>query len=149
MVPDRVPSAKVLCLATLTAHRLAFHKKSNDGSGKCDIYYTGNNDDLVVGVLFEVSESEKANLDRTEGLGYGYDEKEVTVTTDSGTQKAVAYYATDIDTSLKPYHWYKNYVLTGAIENRLPIDYIRMIEEVESIVDDNEKRAERELKIYS
>ena len=34
--------------------------------------------DLIYGVVYEIDESESA-LDRAEGLGYGYDEKTVTV----------------------------------------------------------------------
>jgi gamma-glutamylcyclotransferase (GGCT)/AIG2-like uncharacterized protein YtfP len=103
---NRVPSARRLCLATLPEHRLTFHKKSNDGSAKCDAYFTGDKADYVIGVLFEISQSEKRNLDRAEGLGYGYREEKITVMTDSGEQNAVAYFATDIDSSLKPYDWY-------------------------------------------
>jgi hypothetical protein len=146
--PDRVPSAKRVGLATLPAHRLVFHKKSSDGSAKCDAYCTGSESDLMVGVLFDVSQSEKGNLDRAEGLGYGYEEKEIMVTTDSGLQKAVAYFATDIDSNMKPYDWYKNHVLVGARENDLPKDYIKMIEAVESIADQNKEREEKEFSIY-
>jgi hypothetical protein len=60
----------------LPKHRLRFHKVSNDGSGKCDAQATEDSNDYVIGVLFE-SDNEKPALDRKEGLGIGYNEKEV------------------------------------------------------------------------
>jgi gamma-glutamylcyclotransferase len=146
--PERVPSAKKLCVAKLPEHRLMFHKKSSDGSAKCDAYYTGNRKDFVLGVLFEVDQSEKEQLDRVEGLGSGYQEKEVTLLTDSGEQNAVVYYATDIDPNLKPYSWYKHHVLVGASENNLPAKYVAGIEGVDSVVDQDRTRESKELNIF-
>ena len=146
--PNRVPSATIVSLATLPGYRLSFHKRSNDGSAKCDAHFTGEKSDSVIGVLFEVNPSEKGNLDRTEGLGYGYEEREIEVATDSIIRKAVAYFATNIDSSLKPYDWYKNHVVMGAKENGLPVDYINTIEGLESIADQDKGREKRELSIY-
>ena len=109
--PERVPSAKIICSARLPEHRLVFHKKSKDDSAKCDACYTGNPNDLVIGILFEINEAEKKKLNRAEGLGFGYKEKEVVLLTDRSKQKAIMYYATDFDPKLKPYGWYKELVL--------------------------------------
>ena len=59
------------------------------------------------------------------------------------------YYATRINNSLKPFHWYKDHVLIGARENGLPADYIAQIEAVESLDDPKPERHARELSIYS
>jgi gamma-glutamylcyclotransferase len=76
-------------------------------------------------VLFDISASEKVTLDRKEGLGYGYEKKIFTVILENGDQiEATTYYATQIDSSLKLYQRYKEHVLLGAEENKLPIDYI-------------------------
>ena len=62
-------------------HALRFHKWSRkDQSAKCDALFTGNPEDFVIGALFEIPRSEKGPLDKAEGLGFGYDEKRVTVT---------------------------------------------------------------------
>ncbi|MEO6203549.1 MAG: gamma-glutamylcyclotransferase family protein [Nitrospirales bacterium] len=129
----RAPSVQFVAVATLVGHRLAFHKVSKDRSGKCDAQYTGSPEDKVIGVVFEVSESEKLSLDKAEGLGTGYDEKHVeVVTSERRTLDAQMYFATHIDPSLKPYHWYKKHVLVGAQENNLPPGYIAQIGAVES-----------------
>ena len=147
-IRDRVPSARFFAVATLKAHRLQFHKISKDGSGKCDAKATENPEDKVVGIVYEFADNEKPCLDRKEGLGAGYDEKEVEVITPKGKVSALMYFATKVDSSLKPYCWYKKHVLVGARENRLPVKYIAQIEAVETIDDPDVSRCERELEIY-
>ena len=146
---DRVPSAKSVSVAHLKNHRLKFHKKSKDGSGKCDIQLTNDPSDVVYGVVFRILASEKPALDNKEGLRSGYNEKTVSVVGPNGESfNAVTYYATDIDSSLKPYDWYNEHVMRGAKEHRLPSEYIRSIEAIESIPDPNPKNYEKELSIY-
>jgi gamma-glutamylcyclotransferase len=146
---ERVPSAQFAAVATLPGHSLRFHKVSEDGSGKCDAESTGNPDDRVVGVAFEISDDEKLALDKREGLGAGYDEKVVEVVTKEGDKLSPSmYFATNIDSSRKPYCWYKEHVLVGARENKLPKDYIARIESIETVDDPDKDRCERELGIY-
>lgn len=145
---ERVPSARFVTIAALPAHRLRFHKISTDGSGKCDAEETGNPKDRVIGVVYEILDSEKSALDRKEGLGSGYDEKEVEVSTDQELLTALMYFATNKDQQLKPYHWYKEHVLVGARENGLPSEYVAQIEAMEAIDDPDTERRDRELAIY-
>jgi hypothetical protein len=94
-------------------------------------------------------QNEKFNLDEAEGLGYGYDIKHVQVMLPSGiTQQAFTYFATDIDETLQPYHWYHYHVITGAREFQLPRDYIDKIQQVETIEDPDKQRHQNELAIY-
>ncbi len=147
---DRVQSARFIAVAMLSKHELKFHKISKkDGSGKCDISETGNPDDIVIGVAYDIDESEKPELDKKEGLHYGYEEKTVEVTSVEGELlSAITYYAKNIDSSLKPYHWYKEHVVRGAKENGLPEHYIQIISSIESMDDPNLDRHEEEIKIY-
>jgi cation transport regulator ChaC len=122
----RVSGCKALGSATLVGHELRFHKKSSDGSGKCDARETGSVNDVVIGVLFEVPVTEKPALDAAEGPGYR--EKPVTVTMEDRTHKsAIAYVARDseIDATRQPYTWYKDFVERGAKEHNLPADYVQ------------------------
>ncbi len=147
---DRVPSSSFQTIAKLLGHNLQFHKISKkDGSGKCDINETNDPKDSVIGVVYEIEDSEKPDLDKKEGLNYGYNEKTVNLTTSSGESiQASTYYATSIDPSLKPYHWYKEHVLRGAKENKPPKDYIKFLESIESIPDPDPQRHEKEMGIY-
>jgi gamma-glutamylcyclotransferase len=147
---SRTPSARRVSVECLLSHKLCFHKKSVDGSAKCDAFHTGVADDRVIGVLFDIDESEKKSLDKAEGLGYGYEQKKITVLTNSGKHEAIAYFAveTEIDSGLLPYNWYKYHVIVGAKGNGLPTDYIRVIEEVGSVADPDKRRNVTELSIY-
>ena len=146
---ERAPSATFLSIATLKEHRLRFHKKSRDGSGKCDAEYTANPDDCVMGVVFMMSASDKKELDRKECLGFGYEEKTVTVMLENGNRiETSTYFAIETDATLNPWSWYKKHVLRGARENNLPHDYISIIEKIESSPDPDIDRHEQELAIY-
>ena len=147
---ERIPSARKLCVAELGAHRLLFHKISRvDGSAKCDALYTGNGNDCVVGVVYELQEPDKAALDNIEGSGHGYREKQVLICNTGGENlTAFTYYATEINASLRPYSWYKEHVLAGAREHNLPQEYIAGINKVVSVDDPDQNRHEEEMAIY-
>lgn len=129
---------------------MKFRKRSNlDGSAKCDVIETPNPNDLVWGVVYDIDEGEKIDLDYAEGLGYGYEEKRIELTGTNGTViHAFTYYATDIDERLMPYTWYMEHVLRGAREQGLPAEYVASIERVESREDPDRQRHARELSIY-
>ena len=147
---ERVPSARAVAVARLQNHRLKFHKKGKDGSGKGDIECTADEKDVVYGVVFEIATSEKTQLDKHEGLHNGYEDKSVSVFSQDGKEQiAVTYYATNIDPDLKPYEWYKEHVIRGAREHGLPADYINIILDIEAMPDPDRARHERELSIYS
>ncbi|MGD2053545.1 MAG: gamma-glutamylcyclotransferase [Gammaproteobacteria bacterium] len=146
----RVPSSSVISTAVLHKHSLAFHKESFDGSSKCHIEYTQLQEDIVHGVVYRIALSEKPYLDEIEGLGNGYEEKQVPVIMPSGDIViAYTYYATHINTLLEPYHWYKEHVIRGALEHGLPGHYIDRIESVISVPDPDPENHTRELAIYS
>ena len=148
---ERVPSAKIVSVGSLGGHKLMFHKFGTGNTAKCDAYQTENNDDVLYGVIFDISEDEKSTLDMFEGLGSGYDEKVVSVysNVDQDIIEAITYYATNIKVGLKPYHWYKSFVLEGAIEHGLPEHHIEFIRNIESIDDPNEERTKLNESILS
>ncbi|NRB41787.1 MAG: gamma-glutamylcyclotransferase [Pseudomonadales bacterium] len=147
---DRVPSAERLGMFMLDKHDLRFHKTGKDGSGKCDAYQTNNSEDSVMGAVFEIKECEKTSLDRAEALGNGYDQKVVSVHNNAGdVVKAITYYATRIDPSLKPYSWYLNHVTVGARETHVPEQYLHNIQRIECIEDSDKKRDAKERAIHS
>ena len=146
----RISNITRLGVAMLSHHDLRFHKASEkDGSAKCDIFETSDPEHLVIGVVYEIDPLEKPILDKYEGLGCGYEIKQVSVEMDGDLINAFAYYATHINQDLKPLHWYKEHVLRGARENELPDHYIRQIESIHSIDDHDVERHARELEIYS
>jgi gamma-glutamylcyclotransferase len=138
----RVPGAVFLAKAYLGGYCLRFHKKSKDGSGKCNIIQA---EDLVQGVLYEFPESELNQLDAAEGYGYGYNHKEITLRVPNGT-KALAYAVVDfkyIDDKLVPYSWYHELVVSGAEQHGLDADYIEKLRKHRSVQDPDPKRKEK------
>jgi len=102
-----------------------------------------------MGVIFMMSASDKKELDRKECLGFGYEEKTVTVMLENGNRiETSTYFAVETDATLNPWSWYKKHVLRGARENNLPHDYISIIEKIESSPDPDMDRHEQELAIY-
>jgi len=145
----RVSSAKLVATGYLLQHRLCFHKVGSDGSAKCDAFHTGNDKDVVMGAIYAMPEIEKAKLDSIEGVDSGYEESTVSIVTSSGNSlPAILYRATNIDTGLKPFHWYKGHVLIGAREHDFPPEYIERFLTVESVQDPDMERAEKELAIH-
>lgn len=146
---ERAPNVERVGTFLLVGHQLCFHKASDDGSGKCDVVNTNNRSDIVIGALFDINKFEKSELDKVEGLGYGYDEKTVTVHNESGESfEALTYYAIKTDPSLKPYSWYLNHVLIGAKEIVAETEYLNKLESTECIDDPNIDRDAKQRLMY-
>ena len=145
----RIP-ARFVATAVLPAYRLAFHQRSTDGSGKCDIV-PASDQAAVYGVVWEVAEQYKPALDDFEGLGRSYTQTWLTVADlHSGQWLEVQVYTCLITCHrVQPYTWYKQHVLSGAKEHRLPKPYIRALEQVTAIDDADNVRHSREIAIYS
>lgn len=133
----------------MRGHELKWHKRSKDNSGKCDVVQTKDESQVVYGVLFEILKSEKQRLDKAEGLGNGYEERQVQVVCEGTRRTAVLYAATDTIASLMPYTWYKAFVVAGAKEHKLPSDYIRQLEIVEATQDPDRERHEKSMRVLS
>ena len=146
---QRLPEASIHCVATLAQHQLRWHKKSHDLSGKCNIDATGDPADCVYGVVYRMDVDDRKTLDVIEGHGIGYERREVEVLTLAGDRiESFTYYAIDIDTARRPYHWYKEHVLRGALEHGFPERYVAQIRATLSIDDHDSERHARELAIY-
>lgn len=138
----RVPGVELVALATLDAHELRWHKRSNkDGSGKFSVV-PSESPSAVPGALFHVPDDEKHRLDHAEGLGYGYDEVEVSVTSSAGRQEAWTYVASPshIDDSLMPFSWYRDLAAEGAACLGLPPDHVAFLRGIESRTDPDTER---------
>jgi len=123
----KIKSAIPLAIGGLKSYRLCFHKRSIDGSGKCNAFCTGSSNDEVLGVVFEINPDDKMLLDSAEGLGKGYEEKIVSIETQSTPYDCYTYIASEkyIDDKIVPYTWYRDIVEAGAREHQLPEIYIQ------------------------
>jgi AIG2-like family len=139
---DRVHSAKLIGVIELDNHRLTFHKKSTDGSSKCNLLETGSPSDSVHGAIYQLALEHKSTLDKFEGKGYGYIDSQIKLQHQGEEYICFTYLAQQsyITDSHKPYHWYKEMVVLGARHLKFPDSYVASIESVESWEDSNEKR---------
>ncbi|HWJ87625.1 MAG TPA: gamma-glutamylcyclotransferase family protein [Pelagibacterium sp.] len=142
---ERCPSARAIGIAELTGYELRWHKRSRDGSGKCDIAASAAADVAVFGVLYEIAVHEKRALDRAEGLGVGYEEIEIEVLCGGNPITAKAYRATDTDPALRPYTWYRALVIAGAREHGFPASYVAGLESVPADEDENRSRHDKHM----
>jgi len=128
---SRVPSACLVGLAQIPGYQLRFHKRhQEDGSGKCNMFATGNPNDYVIGAIYSMQAQEKPLLDRCEGPGYRCDSMAVPV---GGRDYPCFVYLAEtshIDDTLVPHCWYRNIVLLGAEHHRFPATYLDAIRQV-------------------
>lgn len=139
---ERVPSARLIGVVPLAGRRLSFHKRSStDLSAKCDLVETSASS-RAFGVLYELSVRHKARLDAIEGLGHGYRETFVDCLLDRIAYRPFTYAAeiSHIVPALKPYHWYKALVVTGARYHDFPTAYVNALESIPSIPDPEPER---------
>ena len=140
-IEKRLGPVERLGAASLTGYTLRFHKRSKDGSGKCDALRTDNRDDRLWGALNRLSDEQVAKLDKCEGPDYS----RITVQVIFGKQTvdAALYVAKPdaVTSELHPFDWYKDLVLIGARELCLPIGYIETIEAVHDEPDPDPQRA--------
>jgi hypothetical protein len=113
-----------------------------DRSGKATIIETGNRFDFVWGVLYDLDDREKPHLDRYEGLGNGYSEDEFIFQSRSGEYRAQVYIGEEdhIDPEVLPYRWYKEFIVRGAKEHRLPMWYLERLRTLKDMEDLDEIR---------
>lgn len=140
---DRCGSAAVKTIAAVRGRRLSFSKIGKDGSGKAtlDPAETGY---TVIGVVFEIEESEADALHMAEGPGYECkDDFIVTCLRTGETLATRTYLAVHNDHTLKPYDWYLALVLAGIDEHRLGDDYAALYRLRAYDIDDDPKRNER------
>jgi hypothetical protein len=136
---QRVPGALLIGAVMLHVHALRWHKVAKDGSGKCDIV-PAEPASVVHGVLYEIPAQEKQHLDRAEGLGFGYAEKDILVECRTAMLTATAYVATHVDESILPFTWYRALVIAGAVEHGLPIEYVDGLRAIDAKLDADAQR---------
>ena len=100
--------------------------------------------------MFEIDSNEKPLLDLAEGLGKGYNEDFLTFTDENSLKHTAQVYIADsnsINNSLVTYDWYKEFIITGAIQNQLPADYILQLQSIPFIPDPDAERREKNYSI--
>ena len=128
--------------AVLPGHHLLFNKKSTDDkSGKANVAAHVGSD--VWGVLYTIPDADLDKLDKGEG---GYRRVRLSLRLmDNTSTDAWVYVAKKPkhDPALRPYTWYKRFLVEGAHEHALPADYIRKLENIDAVQDADAARDRR------
>ena len=152
-----VPQAQCLGVVKVMGYKLCFHNKSMlDASGKCNIIPVKDPANEVYGVLYEIPARDRYLLDKDQSLGYGNQEVTIKVypafhDPDSLLIPPAGVFAftyiahkDNIFEDLVPFTWYKELIVSGAKEHRLPADYIHRLEQCSSTPDPNVHRATKQ-----
>jgi hypothetical protein len=139
---ERVASATFETIAILPGHRLAFHKRGQDGSGKCNLEPSPDSLQRVFAAIYSMDSGEVPLLDRFEGGGYEHRCLQVDI---GGAQRSTFAYVAPpryCDPVMKPFRWYRELVCLGARHHGFPEEYLQSLAGVEAIEDrDPERRA--------
>lgn len=126
VMAELCPGHRLLGIAELRDHRLAFTRRSiRTGTGVADAARAPGQ--RLWGVLYELSDSELAALDRKEGNGWAYQRETVTVrpATAHAPAAAVLYRVREPeDAEVPPSPEYLELLLGAARSRGLPPDYV-------------------------
>lgn len=139
---QRVGRVEFVGRAKVAGRRLAFHKRSGDGSGKCDIPVAENAGEQVHGVVYEMPDSALEELDRFEG---GYKRTALQVELSGAPEEVQAYLAqpVHVDRGIRPFDWYLQLVYAGVHQHGLVEEYRSCLSEVSDKPDPVLHRSDR------
>ncbi len=144
---SRAPSAVACGVARAPGFVVQYHKVGADGSGKCTLIATTDNAAAAFGVLYEMTNADAVRLDRVEGVHTGgYSRRAMRLRlSDDRTVEAMTYVAGDqhVDPTCVPFEWYRDLVVAGAIEHKLPARYVNELARVPVMSDPDPARAAR------
>jgi hypothetical protein len=124
--------------AVLPGYRLLFNKKSTDDkSGKANVAADAGSD--VWGVLYAVPDGDLDKLDKGEG-GYRRVRLFLRLVDNTSIDAWVYVAKKPKDDPLRPYTWYKRFLVEGAREHSLPEDYIAELDRIDAVADTDERR---------
>lgn len=140
-IGERVPDARLLGTGVLEGHTLKFHKRSVDGSGKCNVVA---GDDRVHVAVYDLTDGAAATLDVFEGAGYAREPRSIAPFGECFVYVASPAY---VDDSLSPYTWYLALVLAGCEHLEFPRAYVDKLAAIESHRDPDAERHVRNMAI--
>ena len=143
----RLPQVERIGTALLKGYELTFDMVSLDGSGKCSVKKSAEQEAQVYGVVYQLTEAEKAILDAIEGPRYDCVDVEV-ILLDGKKIAAHCYIANTTDANILPYDWYIQHVYRGALEAGVPNEYSDAIKSRPTSQDSDGARAAIEFAVH-
>lgn len=141
---NRCYSARLIGTGIAPNFRLEFSKASKDGSGKATLVAAPGA--RLPSAIFEIDDSERAALDRHEGVGLGYRRDDAFVVegiVPGAAFLTTTYLATSLDAQLKPFDWYLATVIAGATYHEMDETHITALRSTVFIEDTEKNRRTR------
>ncbi len=135
---QRSPSARLLGTAALGGWSLHWHKRGVDGSGKCNVVAGRGARSEVHGAVYAIAAAEWAALDEAEGEGYGVQALKIPKYGGVFLYMARPQYVVE---GLRPYRWYRDYVVHGARYHGFPAPYVAQILAMPWVEDPDPRRS--------
>ncbi|MHB1117926.1 MAG: gamma-glutamylcyclotransferase family protein [Minisyncoccota bacterium] len=129
-IEDRVGTVADLGMGVLGKYKIKFNKQGKDGSGKTNI--VPDSDSRVLGVVYELSEEQLGILDGKE-VGYKREPLPIEINGKFADIEVYIALANTINDNLLPTMEYLTHLINGAKEHGFPSEYVRFLEEVESM----------------
>ena len=140
---ERCPSTSFYCRASLSNYRIDFTRESSKREcGVADI--VKDNNYKVYGVVYRINEEDLGRLDEDEGYVPQrdincYKRIEIIVFKEDNKEKPIIAYTYEVVKKefgkYKPNKKYMNFILTGAKYWKLPKEYIKFLENIETMKD--------------
>jgi len=115
--------------ARLDNWQFAMNKKGKDGCCRANI--EEKDDEHVWGVIYRIPEYKIEKLDEYEGLGKGYRADWLNVLGKNGESiNAYVYIGKKLKNNLPVHKWYSDFIISGAREHKLPLEYVFKLENI-------------------
>lgn len=134
----RIAVLDILGTVALADEALEFRKRGADGSAKCTL--TKRPGAVAHAAVYAIAARDKPALDRIEGVGHGY---RVEWRDAPPYGRCYVYRAerAALCDDLRPFDWYKAYVVAGARYHAFPPHYVAALESVVAEPDPDRRRA--------
>jgi gamma-glutamylcyclotransferase (GGCT)/AIG2-like uncharacterized protein YtfP len=140
---NRCPSASFYCMTSLPNYRIDFTRKSSENEcGVADI--VKDNNFKIYGVVYRIDEIDLGKLDKREGYipqrgKNAYKRIEIIVFEEDNKEKPITAFTYEVVEKefgkYKPNKDYKGLIVTGAKYWKLPKEYIKFLENIETMED--------------
>jgi gamma-glutamylcyclotransferase len=125
---ERIEDAVSVGSGLLHGWRFVCNKTGSDGSAKANIERDPHGE--VWGVIYSFDEANLARLDQFEG---GYRRLQVEVLRPGAPAiECATYFSHRITSEWLPFGWYKQHMLTGAVDHGLPAEWLDMLRAIDT-----------------
>lgn len=141
----RLPSSVLVARVEIPGRMLVYHKRGQDGSGKCNLVETDSGA-LSYGALYQLDSRDVETLDRIEA---GYRRADISLLMDGQQVSAFTYLAREsmIAPQLRPFDWYQKLVIVGAQYLGIHSGYLQQLQCWPCLYDTDASRRTQQLQL--